>query len=203
MSQQQPVERGQQQPALDEVFAGILWKKHRKNQFWSGWHNRFFVLHRNGRLSYYKNSKRIGKPRGGVHLNGHARVVVGTKSSRHNFYRFEVYTSNGQVVLLAGDDEEYTTRWVDMLQHVIQSPDAGGDGSGMEVDDVSDDPDESMEYPQTDEEDILLPAPQGGAATEDERGQRSLSGEVPSSPSSLLSLHNSSSTSRGAARACK
>ena len=129
---------------LDEVFSGILWKKHRKNQFWSGWHCRYFVLLRTGRLVYYKNKKKLGKPRGGVHLSSSARIVRGTKSTRHNFYRFEVYTANGQVVLLAGESEQYANQWVDQLERSVQASEtsASSAGSGMEVSDVSDPEDE-------------------------------------------------------------
>jgi hypothetical protein len=125
----------------DDVFSGILWKKHRKNQFWSGWHCRFFVLRKDGRLVYYKSARRRGKPRGGVSLSSTARIVRGTKSSRHNFYRFEVYTANGQAVLLAGETEAYANKWVDQLERTVLAA-THESGSGMEVSDVSDPEDE-------------------------------------------------------------
>ena len=139
------------------ILSGILWKKHRKNQFWSGWHNRFFVLESNGRLNYYKNSKRKRK-RGTVHLSTHARIVRSGKSSRHNFWRFEVYTANGQVILLAGDDEKKANKWIDVLERTIATADdlidedQDDQDGGMEVSDVSDPDEEGNTFPQTDDE---------------------------------------------------
>ena len=84
------------------------------------------------RLQYYLN-QRQGRKRGSLTLSSDAKVSGGLqKSERHNFFRFEVFSASGGVILLAGETAQEVKNWVEKLNEAIASAPAPGTAPNRE-----------------------------------------------------------------------
>mmetsp|Transcript_21809 Transcript_21809/g.32476 ORF Transcript_21809/g.32476 Transcript_21809/m.32476 type:complete len:1249 (-) Transcript_21809:150-3896(-) len=137
----------QEEESSTNRLSGYLWKKHRKNKLWKGWHKRYFVL--NGRhLSYYLHKKQAdanSRPRGAVHLGRDSKVdhQKDGEAKRNNMFKFVVMIPPTGMMCLAGTSEEETEKWIAAIENVInqqgdtegsiqQAEESGSDDDGKE-----------------------------------------------------------------------
>uniref|UniRef100_A0A7S3Z4R8 PH domain-containing protein n=1 Tax=Lotharella globosa TaxID=91324 RepID=A0A7S3Z4R8_9EUKA len=109
-------------------MCGYLWKKHRKNKLWKGWHKRYFVL-THGMLLYYRSEKEAStkgkKPRGEVTLGENCTIeeekesTEGGKASR-DISKFIVFVPPAGMIHLGGSSKEEASEWITKLRTVIR-----------------------------------------------------------------------------------
>lgn len=121
--------KGQTIKMMKDGLEGWLWKKHRKNRLWSGWHKRYFVL-RGNQMKFFRNGRKT-KSRGTVTFGVDCRVdFPGTVSMKRKLYVFTVFIDQGSgeynsdsVLLLGSRSQREADTWVDTIQLAIHAHD--------------------------------------------------------------------------------
>lgn len=111
---------------------GWLWKKHRKNKLWTGWHRRYFVME-DGKLEYYRKPRKNSKQRpiGTINISSGCRVEFSRRpAGKHDFYEFMIHTEDAGIFMLAAITEKQVQDWIDVIDEQI----ANGKVDGIEGD---------------------------------------------------------------------
>jgi len=110
-------------PPLSGIrIKGFLWKKHRKNKLWKGWHKRYFAL-TNEKLVYFKNEREMcgkAKARGEINLGADCTIVASPEGNGKLITKFMLLVPPGGMIHLGGTSKEDADEWIARIRDVIK-----------------------------------------------------------------------------------
>jgi len=124
---------------------GYLWKKHRKNKLWVGWHKRYFALV-NNRLLYFKNDRemqaKMKAPRGEIALGADCTIGPSPEDpGKLGIAKFIMVVPPGGMIHLGGSSKEDADEWIKKLREVIKEQKTDGSRAAQVEESSSDDDD--------------------------------------------------------------